>query len=310
MKCVVTGGAGFIGSHLAENLSKNGHEVIVIDNLDTGSCNNIKTFKDSIKFVKGSILDSAVLAKNFNGCGIVFHLAAVPSVTRSIVNPKATSEVNIQGTLNVLLAARDANVRKVVFTSSSSVYGDTPTLPKKESMQPNPKSPYALSKHVGEQYCRLFSELFGLGTICLRYFNVFGPRQDPKSEYAAVVPKFVTSVINETKPVIYGDGLQSRDFTYVLNVVKANVLAAESNIRNGEIINIACQKSISVNELLVLINKILGKSVKPEYIGPRKGDIRDSLADISLARKLIGYEPDYSMEYGLRQTIEWFKNNT
>lgn len=307
MKCVVTGGAGFIGSNLAEELSNQGNSVIVIDDLSTGRYENIEEFKDKITFIEGSILDLDLLQKNFKNCDVVFHQAAIPSVTRSIINPKATSEVNIQGTLNVLLAARENRIRKVVYASSSSVYGDTEELPKKEIMNPKPKSPYALTKFVGEEYCKIFSRYYGLGAVCLRYFNVFGPRQNADSEYAAVIPKFIHLMSKGEKPTIFGDGTQTRDFTYVKDVVKANILAANSEIEDGTVINIACNKSISINELSNLINNVLGTRVEAKYASPRQGDIKDSLADISRANTLIGYRPDYNLQSGIKETIKWFK---
>lgn len=309
MKCLVTGGAGFIGSNLAEELLNQGNGVTIIDDLSTGSYKNIEHFKNKVSFIRGSILDLNLLQKNFKNCDLVFHEAAIPSVTRSIVNPKLTSEVNIQGSLNVLLAARDNKVRRVVYASSSSIYGDTKELPKIEAMNPNPKSPYALAKFVGEQYCRMFAYYYSLDTVCLRYFNVFGPRQNPDSEYAAVIPKFISCLLRNKSPTIYGDGNQTRDFTYVKDVVKANILAAGSNVKDGTIMNIAYNQNISINSLLGLINKILGTKIKATYQKPREGDIKDSLAGISKAQELIGYEPDYNLESGLRETIEWFKDN-
>lgn len=308
MKCFVTGGAGFIGSNLVEALLDEGNDVTVIDDLSTGNSSNIKPFGDKVAFIKGSILDFKLLDANLKNCDVVFHQAAIPSVTRSMINPLQTSEVNIQGTINILHASKKNGVKKVIFASSSSVYGDTKELPKKESMPPNPKSPYSLSKLVGEKYCQLFHKVFGLNTVCLRYFNVYGKNQNPDSEYAAVIPKFIKCVLKKERPTIFGDGTQTRDFTFVKDVVKANVLAAKSKINDGKAINIACQKQISINELLNLINKINGTSIKPLYSPPRPGDIKDSLADISLARELLGYKPAYSLEDGLRETISWFSD--
>lgn len=308
MKYLVTGGAGFIGSNLVEELIKLEHEVVVIDNLITGNCDNIEEFKNRIKFFKGSILDRSLLEKSLKDCDGIFHQAAIPSVGRSLINPKATSEANIEGTLNVLIAARDLKIKKVVFASSSSVYGDTKILPKEEEMAANPKSPYALTKFVGEKYCEIFSKFYGLNTVCLRYFNVFGPRQDPNSDYAAVIPKFIKAVLNDTSPIIYGDGNQTRDFTFVADVVKANILAINSRVSDGTHINVACNKNISINGLLKTINSILGKNIKPVYEEVRLGDVKDSLADISRANKLLEYNPDYNLKEGLAKTIEWMKN--
>jgi UDP-glucose 4-epimerase len=304
MKVVVTGGAGFIGSNLTDELARD-HEVTVIDNLSTGRIENLDHIRDRIQFINGSILDLDLLRRAFAGADTVFHQAAIPSVQRSVDNPIASNQANVDGTLNVLVAAKDSRVRKVVFASSSSVYGDTPTLPKREDMKPNPKSPYAITKMAGEYYCRVFSEVYGLKTVCLRYFNVFGPRQDPKSEYAAVIPRFVTRILEGKPPVIYGDGQQTRDFTFVKDVVKANILAGMGDAEG--VFNIACGRRISLNELAGLIMEIVGRQVEPEYDEPRAGDIRDSLADISAAGEALGYHPDYDMNSGLKETVKWFQ---
>lgn len=304
MKVVVTGGAGFIGSNLTDELARD-HEVTVIDNLSTGRLENLDHIRDRIEFINGSILDLELLRRAFAGADTVFHQAAIPSVQRSVDNPIASNQANVDGTLNVLVAAKDSRVRKVVFASSSSVYGDTPTLPKKEDMKPNPKSPYAISKMAGEYYCRVFSEVYGLKTVCLRYFNVFGPRQDPKSEYAAVIPRFITRILQGKPPVIYGDGEQTRDFTFVKDVVKANILAGKCEAEG--VFNIACGRRISLNELAGLIMEIVGRQVEPVYDKPRTGDIRDSLADISAAGEALGYHPDYDMNLGLKETVKWFQ---
>lgn len=308
MKCVVTGGAGFIGSNLAEELLKQGNEVIVIDDLSTGNYENIKGLKD-INFVQGSITDLDLLKKSFKDCDVVFHQAAIPSVSRSIENPKATSEVNMMGTINVLIAARDSGVGRVVAASSSSVYGDTVELPKVETMSLNPKSPYSLTKMVGEKLCKQFNEFYGLESFCLRYFNVFGPRQNPNSDYAAVIPKFIKLMLNGKRPTIYGDGKQTRDFTFIKDVVKANILASKAKKANGEAINIAYQKNIDLNELVRLLNEMIGTKIIAEYSDSREGDVKDSLADINLAKKFLGYEPDYTLETGLIKTIEWLKKS-
>ncbi len=304
MKVIVTGGAGFIGSNLAEELARK-HEVTVIDNLSTGRMENINSFIRKINFIRGSITDLNMLKDAFSGADTVFHQAAIPSVQRSVDSPLASNEANVDGTLNVLVAARDCGVRKVVYASSSSAYGNTPTLPKREEMKPSPLSPYAVSKLAGEYYCRAFSEVYGLRAACLRYFNVFGPRQDPNSQYAAVIPRFITRILAGQPPVIYGDGEQTRDFTFVQDVVKANILAMETQ---GEgVFNVACGRRVSLNELAERIMRITGIQVAPVYEAARPGDVRDSLADISEARRELGYEPGYDLDAGLRETVEWFK---
>ena len=306
---VITGGAGFIGSNLVGVLLEEGHEVIVIDNLSTGKVENIANLQDNehFKFVKGSITDLSLLKQVFEDAESVFHQAAIPSVQRSVENPQATNEANVNGTLNVLIAARDCGVKKVVYASSSSVYGDTPTLPKREDMEPNPKSPYAVSKLAGEFYCRVFSEVYGLKTACLRYFNVYGPKQDPSSEYAAVIPRFITRVLNNQPPIIYGDGTQTRDFTFVKDVAHANILAMEQNVEG--VLNIACGEQISVNELATILMELVGVRLDVVYDEPRPGDIKDSLADISLAKGKLKYEPEFTLTKGLEETIRWFQKN-
>jgi len=306
MKVVVTGGAGFIGSNLAEELSKK-HDVIIIDNLSTGRMENLDEIIDKANFIKGSITDQELLRKAFAGADSVFHQAAMPSVQRSIDDPIASNEANVDGTLNVLVAARDCGVGKVVYASSSSVYGDTPTLPKKEDMMPNPKSPYAVSKLAGEYYCRVFSEVYGLSTACLRYFNVYGPRQDPQSQYSAVIPIFVTKILAGEPPIILGDGTQTRDFTFVKDVVTANILAMESEAEG--VFNIACGHRVSLNELAANIMEIADTRLDSIYDKPRLGDIKDSLADISSARNEMGYEPSFDLNSGLEETIKWFRRN-
>ncbi len=301
MKVVVTGGAGFIGSNLAEELS-NRYEVTVLDDLATGRETNLEGL--NLEFVRGSILDTDLLAETFRGARYVFHEAALPSVQRSVEDPARSNHVNIDGTLNVLIAARDAGVQKLVFASSSSVYGDTPTLPKVETMTPSPMSPYAVTKLTAEHYCRVFESLYGLRTVALRYFNVFGPRQDPKSQYAAVIPNFITRVLAGEPPVINGDGRQTRDFTFVRDVVQANIRAAESDATG--VFNIACQKRIDLLALADTIMDLVGTRVEPIFNEPRAGDVRDSLADITQARSAIGYTPAFSLEQGLSETIQWF----
>lgn len=303
MKVVVTGGAGFIGSNLAEELSKK-HQVIVLDDLSTGREINIKGL--DVEFVKGSITDLSLLNRVFTGVDYVFHEAALPSVQRSVENPLATNEVNIGGTLNVLMAARDQGVKKVMFASSSSVYGDTPTLPKRESMTPAPMSPYAVTKLTGEHYFEVFSSLYGLKMTCLRYFNVFGPRQDPKSQYAAVIPNFITKILNHQSPIIHGDGEQTRDFTFIRDVVHANILAMESSSEG--VFNIACERRVSLNVLADQIMEVIGERREPIYDAARSGDVRDSLADYALAREHLNYEPGFTLLQGLEETIQWFRN--
>ena len=302
MNILVTGGAGFIGSNLAEELAKK-HEVVIIDDLSTGRVENVKDL--DVELVQGSITDPDLLKKNFRGVDYVFHQAALPSVQRSIEDPVRANEVNICGTLNVLVAARDAEVKKVIYASSSAVYGDTPELPKREDMKPDPKSPYAVAKLAGEYYCRVFNEIYGLKTVALRYFNVYGPRQDPSSDYAAVIPNFVNRVMAGKEPIIYGDGEQTRDFTFVRDVVQANVLAMESDATG--VFNVATGTRISVNDLAGMVMEIIGKRVECVHEEPRAGDVRDSLGDISRAHAGFGYAPRYGMEEGLEETIEWFR---
>jgi len=302
---VVTGGAGFIGSNLVRELSHENH-VIVVDDLSTGNINNIQDLIDSnkIEFVKGSVTDLELLEKIFRNVHYVFHEAAIPSVPRSVKDPLRSNFANVNGTLNVLVAAKDNHVKKVVYASSSSVYGDTPTLPKKEDMNPCPLSPYAVSKLTSEYYCQVFMHVYGLSTISLRYFNVYGYQQDPFSEYAAVIPKFITNISKEKSPIIYGDGKQTRDFTFVRDVINANILASESEATG--IFNIAGGKRISINDLAFLIMKICKKDLDLIYKEPRSGDIRESLADISKARVAFDYEPRFNITSGLKETIKWF----
>jgi UDP-glucose 4-epimerase len=307
MKYIVTGGAGFIGSHIVEELARQEHEVVILDNLFSGKLENIQPFlkKNKVTFVQGSITDIPVLKKILEGSDGIFHEGAIASVPRSIANPLATNEANVTGTLNVLIAARDCGVRKVLFASSSSVYGDTPTLPKHEDMPPAPLSPYAVSKLTGEYYLKVFSEVFGIKTLSLRYFNVFGPRQDPKSEYAAVIPRFITKILNHESPTIYGDGGQTRDFTYVKDVVQANMRAMESDAEG--VFNVAYCKRIDLNELANMIMEITGITVPLIYEPPRSGDVRDSLADIRRAQDAFGYAPEFTVKNGLKETIAWYQ---
>jgi len=307
--CLVTGGAGFIGSSLVRGLLKERNTVRVIDNLSTGSLSNLEEILGQIEFIDGDIRKLSTIQKACENIKYVFHQAAVPSVPRSIESPVDSNQSNIDGTLNVLLAARDQGVRRVIYAGSSSVYGDTPELPKKEDLKPHPLSPYAVTKLTGEYYCRIFSDVYGLETVITRYFNVFGPRQNPESQYAAVIPKFIDSYLKGNPPTVFGDGEQTRDFTFVDNVVHANILCSQAQKTAGEVINIATSSRISLNELITLLKEITGKDIDPVYREPRKGDVRHSLADISRAKKLIGYEPIADLKQGLRRTIQWMQKN-
>jgi len=304
MKFLVTGGAGFIGSHLVEELLKRNYEVRVLDNFSTGKRENIKEFEKDIELIEGDIRSYHIVEKAVKGIDIILHQAALPSVPRSIKDPITTNDVNVGGTLNILEAAKENNVKRVVFASSSSVYGDTPTLPKSEDMIPNPLSPYAVSKLAGEKYCQLYSRIYGLETVILRYFNVFGPRQDPNSQYSAVIPKFIKAIKEDKRPIIYGDGTQSRDFTYVANVVEANILAANAKVDSGIIMNCACGGQITLNELVNEINKILKKNIEPIYNEPRIGDIKHSYADIELINRKLNFKPIFNFYEGLKFTVE------
>jgi UDP-glucose 4-epimerase len=305
-KALVTGGAGFIGSHLAEELARRGYQVTILDDLSTGKKGNIEALLkgEEVSFVEGSITDLSLLQRLFSNIDLVFHLAAIPSVPRSIENPLASHEANATGTLNVLLAARDSGVKKLVYASSSSVYGDTPTLPKREDMPPNPQSPYAVTKLAGEYYCRVFQGVYGLPTACLRYFNIYGPRQDPDSPYAAVIPLFVSRILEGKPPIIFDDGEQTRDFTFVKDAVAATILAAESDAAG--IFNIGTGNRVTINRLAGLVLKAVGKNLEPLYQEPRPGDVKHSLAAISRAQG-FGYKPQYSLEDGLRETVGTMK---
>lgn len=308
-KILVTGGAGFIGSNLTEALLQRGHFVRILDDFSTGKRENLIFDKayPSPEVIKGDIREFSTCQKAVKGIEYVFHQAALPSVQRSIEDPETSNAINVGGTLNILLAAREEKVKRVIYASSSSVYGDTPTLPKHEEMPPDPLSPYALQKYIGEQYCRLFYQLYGLDTISLRYFNIFGPKQDPNSLYSAVIPKFIDALLQGRPPIIFGDGEQSRDFTYIENVVQANLLAMSAEHLHGEAINIACGKRISLNQLLNVLKEILGSKLSPIYQEPRKGDVKHSLADIRKGKEIINYEPTVGIEIGLKKTVEFFQ---
>ena len=306
---LVTGGAGFIGSHLTEALLQGGHRVRVLDDFSTGKRENLIFGKEysSLEIIEGDIRYPAVCQKAMKGIEFVFHLAALPSVQRSVEDPLGSNAVNSGGTLNILFGAREEKIKRVIYASSSSIYGDTPALPKHEDMPSNPLSPYALQKYIGEQYCRLFYELYGLETVSLRYFNIFGPRQDPNSIYSAVIPKFIDALLQGSPPIIFGDGEQSRDFTYIENVVQANLLAMSAEHLHGEAINIACAERTPLNQLVDVLRKILGSKLSPVYEEPRKGDVRHSLADIRKAKEILNYKPKVGVELGLKKTVEFFQ---
>ncbi len=305
--CLVTGGGGFIGSNLVEELLRRGWRVRVLDNFSTGRRENLAPFLKDIELYEGDIRSYHTVHQAVKGIEVIFHQAALPSVPRSIHDPITTNDVNVGGTLNILEAAKDHGVKRVVFASSSSVYGDTPELPKHEGLPPRPLSPYAVSKLAGEHYCRVFAQVYGLQTIALRYFNVFGPRQNPLSQYSAVIPKFIAAMKNGQRPVIYGDGEQSRDFTYVANVVEANILAATVPWREPLVMNCAAHHRVTLNELVRQLNALLQTGLDPVYQPERKGDIRHSFADISLAQRELGYVPRYPFGEGLRLTVEAFE---
>jgi nucleoside-diphosphate-sugar epimerase len=303
---LVTGGAGFIGSHLVEGLVARGHRVRVVDNLVGGKRANLAHLSD-VDFMVGDLADVAVAHKAVSGVEYVLHQAAIPSVPRSVEDPIASNRANITATLNVLVAARDAGVRRLVYAGSSSAYGNAPALPKHEDMPSNPLSPYALQKVVGEQYCQPFTRLYGLETVTTRYFNVFGPRQDPGSPYSGVISLFSTALLAGYRPTIYGDGEQTRDFTYIANVVDGVLRACEAPNVSGEVINVATGGRVSLNELLRVMNRIVGTTLEPVYADARAGDVKDSQADISKATRLLGYTPAIGLEEGLRHTLDWFR---
>ena len=308
-KFLVTGGAGFIGSSICKKLVSQRCFVRVVDNLLTGKKGNLADIIDKVEFIQADMGDEDVARSAMKDIDFCLHQGALPSVPRSVDNPAATHQHCLNATFTLLLAARDAGVKRFVYASSSSAYGDTPTLPKIETMQPQPLSPYAAAKLAGEYYAKVFYEVFGLETISLRYFNVFGPHQDPTSQYAAAIPAFVTAILKDERPTVFGDGLQSRDFTYVDNVVEANLLAAKAKKTSGEVINIACGQAVTVNETIDTINGLAGKNIKPIYTDPGPGDVKHSLADITLAEKLIGFKPKVSFREGLQKAIGWYREN-
>jgi nucleoside-diphosphate-sugar epimerase len=306
---LVTGGAGFIGSNIVEALIRQGESVRVLDNCATGKLSNLEEIINQIEFNQGDIRDLSVVREAVKEMDYVLHQAALPSVARSVDDAIATNEVNVTGTLNILVAAKDEKIKRVVYASSSSVYGNSPVLPKREDMPANPISPYAISKYAGEQYCKVFYSLYGLETVALRYFNVFGPRQSPKSQYAAAIPIFIRTLLESKQPIIFGDGEQSRDFTFIENVVQANLLACHAEDAAGEIFNIACGKRATINDLVGTIKNLLDSSLKPIHTQARQGDVRHSLADITKAQRTLGYKPEVDLQEGLWKTVEWFKRN-
>jgi len=307
---VVTGGAGFIGSHIASALSASGARVRVLDDLSTGHRENLDEIGGDIDFIQGSVADESALKKALDGAEVVFHEAAIPSVPRSILEPVQTHLASVDGTFSLLLAARDKKVRRVVYAASSSAYGNQPALRKSEEMAPDPLSPYAVAKLVGEYYCQVFTRVYKLETVSLRYFNVFGPRQDPGSRYSGVVSLFIQALLENQRPVIYGDGKHSRDFTYIDNVVAANMSAASAPGAVGKVINVANGVEVTLNELLAVLKELTGKpDVTVEYKDAREGDVLHSLADITLARELLGYESKVDLREGLKRTIDWWKTS-
>ncbi len=308
-RLLVTGGAGFIGSNICRRLVSEGCFVRVVDNLSTGHLHNLDAVIDKVEFIQADMGDPAVARKAMDGVDVVLHQGALPSVPKSVEDPAATHKHCVDATFNLLMAARDARIKRFVYAASSSAYGESLTLPKVETMQTAPLSPYAAAKLVGEYYCKVFYAVYGLETISLRYFNIFGPHQDPTSQYAAAIPAFVTAILKDTPPTVYGDGQQSRDFTHVDNVVAANLLAAQAEATHGEVLNIACGEQITINAVIEHINRCVGKRVKPLYVPDRPGDVKHSMADISLAEKVIGYKPVVQFAEGLEKAIEWYRQN-
>jgi UDP-glucose 4-epimerase len=309
MRYVVTGGAGFIGSNTVDELVRRGESVVVLDDLSAGKEDNLAEIRNKISFIKGSINDLEAVRRAMHEADYVLHLAARTSVPRSVKDPIETNKVNIEGTLNVLVAARDAKVKRVVLAASSSAYGETPTLPKIETMQPEPISPYGVTKYVCEIYAQMFGKVYGLQTVSLRYFNVFGPRQDPSSPYSGVLSKFCTAFLEKTDPVVFGDGEQTRDFTYIENVVLANLLACEAPAASGKVINVGTGARISLNQTLRLLREISGNDLQAKYEPAREGDIRDSQADVTLSRELLQYEPTVDFATGMRRTFDWYQES-
>ncbi|HXJ12044.1 MAG TPA: SDR family oxidoreductase [Candidatus Limnocylindrales bacterium] len=309
MRYLVTGGAGFIGSNTVDELVRRGHGVVVLDDLSSGKEDNLADVRSKITFMKGSITDIEVVQKAMVQADYVIHLAARTSVPRSVKDPVDTNRINVDGTLNVLVAARDNKVKRVVFAASSSAYGDTPTLPKSEDMQPVPISPYGVTKYVGELYSQTFGRCYGLENVCLRYFNIFGPRQDPDSPYSGVLSRFSAAFLESTPPVVFGDGEQTRDFTYVDNAVQANILACEASSASGRTFNVGTGSAVSLNQVLLMLQKASGKALETKYEPAREGDIRDSLADIRLAKEFLGYEPAVLFEEGLERTYAWYQSH-
>ena len=308
MRYLVTGGAGFIGSNTVDELVRRGHSVVVLDDLSYGKEDNLAEIRNKITFIKGSLTDIEVVRKAMHEAEYVLHLAARTSVPRSVKDPIETNKINIDGTLNVVVAAMELKVKRMVFAASSSAYGETLTLPKVESMQPQPISPYGVTKYVGELYAQTFGRCYGLENVSLRYFNIFGPRQDPSSPYSGVLAKFCTSFLEDTQPVVFGDGEQTRDFTYVENAVQANLLACEAPSASGRVFNVGTGGRISLNTVLAALQKITGKNLESKYEPAREGDIRDSQADISQAKNFLGYEPQVDFEEGLIRTLEWYRS--
>jgi nucleoside-diphosphate-sugar epimerase len=306
MRYLVTGGAGFIGSNIVDELIRRNHEVVVLDDLSAGNESSLSSVRNKIDLRIGSITDLATVQSAVKGVDYVVHLAARTSVPRSVKDPLDTNFVNVDGTLNVLVAARDAKVRRFVYAASSAAYGETPTLPKIESMQPEPISPYGVAKYVGELYAQAFGRTYGLENASIRYFNVFGPRQDPSSQYSGVLSRFMLAIIQNEPPVIYGDGEQSRDFTYIDNIVDETLRACDAKDASGKVFNGGTGVRITLNQVIKLLEKITGKKIHPKYDPPRTGDIRDSQADISLAQKILGYQPLVQFEEGLRRTWAWY----
>jgi len=307
MRYVVTGGAGFIGSNTVDELVRRGETVIVLDDLSSGKEDNLAEVRSKISFIKGSITDLEAVRKAMQSADYVIHLAARTSVPRSVKDPIDTNKINVEGTLNVLVAARDAKVKRVVFAASSSAYGETPTLPKVETMQPEPISPYGVAKYAGELYAQMFGRVYGLENVSLRYFNIFGPRQDPDSPYSGVLAKFCTAFLEKTQPLVFGDGEQSRDFTFIENAVAANLLACEAPNASGKVFNVGTGTRVTLNQTLALLANLTGNRLETKYEPPRDGDIRDSQADITQARAILNYEPLVTFEEGLRRTVEWYR---